>query len=118
MEELAGNKLIIALAVIVCLANVLSAIWKGVEAFKKLNRTEQKEARELAQEKAISDLGARVTRCEERLTRGDVQFVELRGDMTQVLKVMSAELMHFISGNDHKALRTIKDELDSYMAKR
>lgn len=118
MEELAQNNLIVTLAVIVCISNVISAIWKGIESWKKLTRADQREARETAQDTAISELNARVTRCEERLAKGDVQFVEVRSDMTQVLKVMSAELMHFISGNDHKALRSIKDELDAYMAKR
>lgn len=118
MEELAGNSLIITLAVIVCIANVISAVWKGVEAFRKLSKADQKEARELAQDTAINELSDRITRCEERLGKGDLQFTQIHSDMTLVLKVMSAELTHFISGNDHKALRTIKDEVDNYMANR
>jgi hypothetical protein len=118
MENLGWNDILKAAAVIIAACGVIAAIWKGVEAFKGLTRADEKAKRESAQNAAIADLNARVTRCEERLAKGDVQFGEQRADMTQVLTIMNAMLMHFISGNDHEKLREVKAGLDSYLTQR
>lgn len=118
MQNFDWNDILKAVAVIASLCALLAALWKGVEALRKLLRTEEKAAAEAAQNAKISELEIRVTRCEERLERGDKQFSNSREDMTQVLTILSAMMMHFISGNDHKKLTEVKNELDQYMARR
>jgi len=38
--------------------------------------------------------------------------------MTQILTILSAELMHTITGNSVDALKQVKAQLDEYMARR
>jgi hypothetical protein len=118
MDNLGWNDILKALAVIIAACGVIAAIWKGVEAFKRLFRVDERARQESAQDAAIADLNARMTRCEERLTKGDEQFGASRADMTQMLNIMNALLMHFISGNDHEKLREVKASLDSYLTQR
>lgn len=118
MGEISWNDILKAAAVIAAVCGFIAAIWKGVEAIHKLARTDERAEKEHAQNAAIADLNARMTRCEERLAKGDVQFGESRTDMTQMLNVLNAMLMHFISGNDHDKLRDVKKELDTYLAGR
>ena len=118
MQDINGSSLLTALAVIVAVCGVIAAVWKGVEALKKLTKADERSAREAAQNASIAELSARVTRCEERLARGDVQFSDSRADMTQILNVLNGMLMHFISGNDHDKLRDVKSSLDLYLSKR
>lgn len=118
MDQLTWPNLLLALAVVIVIAGAVTAIWKGVESWRKLSRTEEKKAAEDAQNKAIAALSNRISKCEERLARGDVQFQDTRTDMTQVLTVLNVILMHLISGNDNTKLKEVKNELDSYLAQR
>lgn len=117
-EELSLNSILIAIAAITALAGFLAALWKGVEALRKLTRVDERAAAEAAQNAAIAELRGRVTRCEERLAKGDVQFSDMRTDTTQMLNVLNAMLMHFISGNNNEKLREVKKDLDHYLANR
>lgn len=112
------NNILVALGVVLAILAIIAAVWKGVDAWRKLTRKDEKKATELAMNTAISQLYNRVTKCEERLARGDVQFVDIKGDMTQVLTVLNAMLMHFISGNDNAKLRGVKEDMDAYISRR
>ena len=114
MEYLSEGGLLSALLTAAGVAALLTALWKGMEAFRGL--TGEKERRE-SREK-LRELQLRVTACEERLQKGDLRFESTRGDLTQTLTVLNALLMHFISGNDHEKLRSVKEGLDSYLSGR
>lgn len=118
MNEINGSDILKAAAVVLAFCTLVAAIWKGVEALRKLTKADERAAKEAAQDAAITDLKARMERCEERLERGDRQFADSREDMTQMLKVLNVMLMHFISGNDHEKLRDVKSGLDDYLAGR
>ena len=53
-----------------------------------------------------------------RLDAGDKKFDKLYADMAQLLKVQNALLMHEITGNGIEKLKTVKSELDTYLATR
>ena len=114
MEYLSEGGLLAALLTAAGVAALLTALWKGMEAFRGL--TGEKERRE-SREK-LRELQLRVTACEERLQKGDLRFESTRSDLTQTLTVLNALLMHFISGNDHEKLRDVKKELDDYLTER
>ena len=118
MDQINGSDILRALTVLAAVCALAAAMWKGVEAARKLTKADERAAQEAAQNAAIADLKARMERCEERLERGDRQFADSREDMTQMLKVLNVMLMHFISGNDHEKLRDVKSGLDEYLAGR
>ena len=111
MEYMDGASLAATVLVITSVCGVLAAVWKGVEAYRCLAGTERRRAERSQVRKSLDGLDARLTVCEERLQREN-------GDMMQLLTVLNAMLMHFISGNDHEKLRGVKEELDRYMASR
>ena len=114
MEQISGRQLMEALLVITGVCGVLATIWKGLEAFRQLTGAEKKENAR----RTLDALSGRLTACEERLERGDRRCESNRDDMTQMLTVLNAMLMHFISGNDHEKLRGVKEGLDRYLAGR
>lgn len=118
VENITSNDLAIAVAVIVAVCSLIAAVWKGVESFRKLSGIDKRKSQETAMREQFAQLSARVTKCEERLAKGDVQFTETRNDLTQTLYVLNAMLMHFISGNDHDKLKGVKDDLDRYLMHR
>lgn len=118
MEHLDGASLLTALLVLTGICGVLAALWKGAEALRHLTGAEKREAERADIQAAIRRLDARVCSCEERLLQAEARFDSTRSDLTQMLTVLNALLMHFISGNDHDKLRTVKEGLDNYMAGR
>ena len=97
---------------------LLYAIWKGIEALRKLTRADERKAREDAVNARFNAIERRLTDAEERLERGDEKFRNISEDSEQTLTVLNAMLMHFISGNDHDKLKETKTALDTYLAKR
>lgn len=95
----------------------LVAVDKGVEAFRHLFLR----CRSM-QETGQNDRLNRVERVEAahqtRLDAGDKKFDKLSADMAQLLKVQNALLMHEITGNGIEKLKTVKSELDTYLATR
>ncbi len=99
------------LAAMVAVLGTVAAIWKGVDAWRRLTSAEKREAEQTRLRQTLRDLDGRLSGCEERLRRGD-------SDMVQLLTALNAMLMHFISGNDHEKLRGVKEGLDRYLAGR
>lgn len=93
-------------------------LWKGLEAMRSLTGMTERRHMRRKLESELSAMRQRISVCEERLKQGDIQAESMRGDMTQMLTVLNAMLMHFISGNDHEKLRRVKDELDRYLTER
>lgn len=118
MDQISGSDILRAMAVLAAFCALTTAVWKGVEALRKLTKADERAARETARNAAIADLTVRVERCEARLRRGDARFENTHADMTQMLTVLNAMLLHFISGNDHEKLRSVKEGLDRYLAGR
>jgi hypothetical protein len=116
--ELNGANALITIATILVILEGLHILANGIEAWKKLTGRDARKKEIEAIRNDISGLGARVTKCEERLRKGDKQFADSAEDMGQVLMTLSALTMHFITGNDHERLRETNQELSSYMAKR
>ena len=93
---------------------VFVAVDKGLDAFRHLflARKDKREASRL--ERAEN----RLKQHDERLEAGDRRFDLLAEDLAQVLSVDNALLMHEITGNGIEKLKTVKSELDAYMASR
>lgn len=90
---------------------------KGIDAFKHLFLS-RKDKREAKQTERLEQTENRLKLHDERLEAGDRKFDTLSEDMAQILKVQNALLMHEITGNGIDRLKTVKSELDSYMATR
>jgi len=116
--ELNGANALITIATILVILEGLHILANGIEAWKKLTGRDARKKEIEAIRNDINGLGARVTKCEERLRKGDKQFADSAEDMGQVLMTLSALTMHFITGNDHERLKETNQELSSYMAKR
>ena len=99
------------LAAMVAVLGTVAAIWKGVDAWRRLTGAEKREAEQTRLRQTLRDLDGRLSGCEERLRRGD-------SDMVQLLTALNAMLMHFISGNDHEKLKGVKESLDIYLSVR
>ena len=118
MENIGMAELRGALVTAAALCALLAALWKGIEALRQLTGTDRRaeEKKEIAGR--LDRLDARLTACEEGLRRDEKRQEDARSDMTQALNVLNALLMHFISGNDHEKLRSVKEGLDSYLSGR
>ena len=104
--------------VLLGIAAVIVSIDKGIEAWNHLRGTKEKAAKEQKTNERITAIEGRVTACEERLKRGDEKFRSTSADMTMVLEILSAVLLHMYSGNDHDELKKTIDKLNTYMSKR
>lgn len=96
---------------------ILVAVDKGVDAFKHLF-LRRKATQEAGQNDRLKNIEGAIEDHQNRLNAGDRKFDKLSADMAQMLKVQNALLMHEITGNNIDKLKTVKSELDTYMATR
>ena len=96
---------------------VFVAVDKGLDAFRHLFLA-RKDKREASQLERLERAENRLKQHDERLVAGDRRFDLLAEDLAQVLSVDNALLMHEITGNGIEKLKTVKSELDAYMASR
>lgn len=96
---------------------VLVAIDKGIEAFNHLF-LKKKSRQEADQNARLRKMEETLVTHESRLNRGDSHFDAISRDTAQILNVQNAILMHEITGNGIDKLKTVKSELDTYMANR
>lgn len=96
---------------------VFVAVDKGLDAFRHLFLA-RKDKREASQLERLERAENRLKQHDERLEAGDRRFDLLAEDLAQVLSVDNALLMHEITGNGIEKLKTVKSELDAYMASR
>ena len=118
MEHLTSPELMTFILVMVGLAAVVTAVDKGIDAWKHLSGAKARAEHDVAVDNEIRQLKDRMLAAENRLTLGDQQFDSIETDLTQILTIMNAELMHTITGNSVEALKACKAQLDEYMARR
>lgn len=106
--------ILLALAVILLIANTISTLNKGRKDFRELTGTDRRN-------QEITEIKGRLSTCENdisgiksRLDRGEENFGKISKDTEQIMNVLDGMLMHFISGNDREKLRSVKEELDHY----
>lgn len=118
MENLTIENLQTFVVVLLGIASVLVALDKGFEVVQKWRGVKSKQAQADAMETRFKGIEDRLKDCEERLEKGDQMFDNVAEDSRHTLMVLNAMLMHFISGNDHEKLKSVKNELDNYLADR
>ncbi len=96
---------------------ILVAVDKGVDAFRNLF-LRRRSGRETNRNDRLKRVEDAQEAHQTRLDAGDRKFDKLSADMAQLLKVQNALLMHEITGNGIEKLKTVKSELDTYMATR
>ena len=104
--------------VLLGIAALIVSVDKGIEAWNHLIGKKDKAAKEQALAERFAKLEERVKSCETRLRWGDEKFRSTSEDMTMVLEILNAVLLHMYSGNDHDKLRDTISKLNSYMTKR
>lgn len=114
--QLSGQTILVAVAVVVIIAEAISAIAKGRKSWREVSGQEQREVEMKAVKERLKDVETRVKTCEDRLDKGDAKFDEIRSDLRHILDTQNATLMHFISGNDKENLKKVKTNLDAYLA--
>ena len=106
--------ILLALAVVLLIANMVSTLNKGRKDLRELTGADRRSTE-------ISEIKGRITACEKdigdikvRLGEGEKNFGKISKDTEQIMNVLDGMLMHFISGNDREKLRSVKEELDHY----
>ncbi len=118
MADLTAGNLTVFMLVLLGIAAVIVSIDKGIEAWNHLAGKKEKAEKEKQITERLGGLEDRVRECETRLHRGDEKFRSSSEDMTMVLEILNAVLLHMYSGNDHDKLRDTIGKLNSYMTKR
>jgi len=118
MDNITLANLQSAILLIIGIAGILVSIDKGIEVIQKWRGTKARKAAEKATDERFIKLEERLQACEDRLERGDQKFSYIEEDSKHTLMALNAMLMHFISGNDHEKLKSVKSELDKYMSER
>lgn len=118
MADISVENLRVFVLVLLGLASIVVAIDKGIDAFNHLRKKKERVEREKVILDRIGGLEERMDNCEERLRRGDEKFRATSSDLTMMLEILNAVLMHMYSGNDHEELRKTIEKLSSYMSKR
>ena len=116
--DITADVLLMVLAVLVILAEVVSSLAKGRKSLREISGRERLEARISGVETEVLDLRRKEVEDHNRLDEGDASFQRVFRDTSQIMDVLDAMLMHFISGNDVEKLKAVKSELDHYKSKR
>lgn len=108
MEELTGNNILTALAVILAVAASVVTLEKGIEACKKLFGHGASEAR-------MKNL-EHVQQCENtKLHELDVRMSNTESGQQQIMSAIKALLHHEITGNSVDKLRAAEENLDKFL---
>ena len=112
--KISVETVLLAVAVILLLAQTISTLAKGKKDWMELSGANRRNAE-------ITDLKSRVTTLEtdmraveQRLSEGETNFKKIRKDTGQIMDVLDGLLLHFISGNNVEKLRSVKADLDHY----
>lgn len=108
------DTILLALAVILLIANTVSTLNKGKKDFRELTGVDRRN-QEISEIKGrLSTVETNLSNVQQRLDEGEKNFGQISKDTEQIMNVLDGMLMHFISGNDKDKLRSVKDELDHY----
>ena len=101
------DTIIMVVAFVVAVSGVLVAIYKGYEVIKKVSLRDR-----------VKKLEGEMGKVQERLKLGDKRFQLQSDDSGQILGIMQALLLHFITGNDHDKLKEQLLQTSNYMNQR
>lgn len=118
MQDLTGSNIFIAVLVIVAVAGILTALQKGIEAWRELSGKSKMEKSEKQQNDRLDTLEDIARTHEARMDENDKQLQRLRDDTSKILESLNALLLHMISGNDRDKLSVTQKDLINYMSKR
>ena len=118
MNDWTMDGILRSLVLLAGLCGVITALWSGLDALRKLTGKPRRDAERTRADGRIAALESRLAQCEERLRRGDRRFHDMHADLTQTLTVLNALLMHEITGNSLDRLKTVKSGLDAYLSGR
>ena len=108
------NTILLALAVILLIANMVSTLNKGRKDFRELTGADRRNQELTEIKNRLSVCEGEVNDIKQRLEEGEKNFGKISKDTEQIMNVLDGMLMHFISGNDKEKLRSVKEELDHY----
>ena len=101
------DNVLMVVAFVVAVSGVLVAVVKGYEAWKKISLRDR-----------VKKLEGDMSKVQERLRLGDKRFELQSDDSGQILGIMQALLLHFITGNDHDKLKEQLTQTTNYMNER
>lgn len=116
--ELNSNTILIVIAAIVVLAEVISAIAKGIKSYKELSGTDKRHAEMAALKGRVTELETWKTTVDQRFQKGNVRFDENSKDTMEILLVLRSMIKHMQSGNDHAKLQETDDKLYKYLVEK
>lgn len=118
MENVTMHNIQAAVLLLLGIAAILVSLDKGIAAWNHLRKKDEAALKEKALNDRLIGIESRLSDAETRLERGDRKFDGYSKDMTMVLSVLQAVLIHMYSGNDHEKLRGTIDDLNDYMSRR
>ena len=113
--DLNGQSVLITLAVILIVLEAISAISKGIDAWKKLTGKDSRTAEVQKINDRLDALEDWQGKTEARLEQGNKRFDEGSKDTTEILIALRSIIKHLQSGNDHDKLQETDDKLYNYL---
>lgn len=116
--ELNLQTILLAIAVILLIANSISTLTKGRKDWRELSGRTEREAETRAMKQRLQDLETWKVHVEHRLQQGNVRFDENSRDTTEILIVLRSIIRHMQTGNDHAKLQETDDKLYRYLVEK
>lgn len=113
--DLNGQSVLITLAVILIVLEAISAVSKGVDAWKKLTGKDARTAEIQKINGRLETLEDWKEKTDARLEQGNKRFDEGSKDTTEILIALRSIIKHLQSGNDHAKLQETDDKLYEYL---
>ena len=116
--ELNAETILLAIAVILLIANSISTIAKGRKDWRDLSGRTERDAESIALKQRLQDLENWKGQVEHRLQQGNIRFDENSRDTMEILIVLRSMIKHMQSGNDHAKLQETDDKLYRYLVEK
>lgn len=116
--EMNTQTILLAIAVILLIANTISTLAKGRKDWRELSGRSERDAETKAMKQRLQDLESWKVQVEHRLQQANVRFEENSRDTTEILIVLRSIIRHMQSGNDHAKLQETDDKLYRYLVEK
>lgn len=116
--EMNTQTILLAIAVILIIANTISTLAKGRKDWRELSGRNERDAETKAMKQRLQDLESWKVQVEHRLQQGNVRFEENSRDTTEILIVLRSIIRHMQTGNDHAKLQETDDKLYRYLVEK
>lgn len=116
--EMNTQTILLAIAVILLIANTISTLAKGRKDWRELSGRNERDAETKAMKQRLQDLESWKVQVEHRLQQGNVRFEENSRDTTEILIVLRSIIRHMQTGNDHAKLQETDDKLYRYLVEK